>query len=263
MSDTPPPDPYGSPPSPPNPPGGETGPGDDSGSGGFAPAPTPTPRQPPMAPPADPGGPPPGYGPPPAPGYSPPPPPASGYGPPPNPAPVPPGYGGPPPGYGAAPPGYAAAPPAGYPGAPPAPPRSSGNGCLKAALITLGVVAVLVVVAVAVSIFAISRFVQHSVGTADPADYDLPVSEMTCDLSSSGTMTVGGSFTNKSDHLQTFRISVDFFDTTTNTKVGSDPLITTGSLAAGESVTFEGSAFTSTKPRGLNCRVSDVSYAGS
>jgi hypothetical protein len=182
---------------------------------------------------------------------------------------APPGPAGPPQGY---PPGAGYAPPGAYPPAagyapdpstyPPAAPAKSGNGCLKAFLITLLVLVVLSLAGVAAAIYGANRLWQNTVGTADPADYSLSGDDMTCTISSSGLMTAAGTITNKTDHPQAFRISIDFVEGTDGPTLGSGSGVS-GSIPAGRSATFDATDSVSRQPQALTCKVTDVSYFGS
>jgi hypothetical protein len=208
--------------------------------------------QPPAAPPPQPGG----YQPPAAPQYQPPA------------APAPPPYQAPP---AAPPPGAPAAPAYQQPGqfqpVNPAPPTSSGNGCLKAFLIVLAVVVVLgivgtigVVVLVGKSVDTISK----TFGTADVGDYDVSVDK--CDIDgTTGIMTASGTFTNKADRTQAYSITVTF-STADNTKLGEEGFIDTGSLTQGQKYQFNAtntSTIGGNAPNVIKCQVTSVNYFGS
>jgi hypothetical protein len=235
---------------------GEHGPSGDGPPGGYAPTPGQAPDQTAQyqLPPTEPGPPAGGHAPPGPPG------PPSGYAPagsyaPPGNYPPPGGY---PPAGGYPPQGGYAAPPSAYPAAP----AKSNNGCLKALLISLVILIVLVIGGVGVFVWGASRLVQNTFGTARPGDFELSSSDMTCEVSSTGSMTASGTITNKTDHSQAFRISIDFLEGSAGAKLG-DATALSGSLSSGQSSTFRGSDFVTRQPRALTCKITDVSYAGS
>jgi hypothetical protein len=170
-----------------------------------------------------------------------------------------PGY--PPAGPGYAPPGpppYGAAP--SYQQPPPAPAKS-GNGCLKAFLIVLGISVVLSIVGV-IGLFVVARgIVSSTFGTARPEDFELVADDMTCTLEGS-RMEVSGSIENTTDHNQEFRISIEFVEGSSGPKLGEASAFS-GSLRPGQSGTFRASAPIASQPSGLTCKVVDVSYFGS
>lgn len=188
------------------------------------------------------------------------------------PPPPPPGFGGPPPppgyppqpGY-AAPPGY---PQPGYPQQPgfPPPAPKSGSG-LKTALIIIGVIVVLGIVAVSVLAFAVGRTVDKAVvvgreiardyGTAPASAYKLEITECTTD--DTGSPVAKGTINNVSGVTHGFRVTVGFYDDS-DKRLGEGFDIVSA-LRDGSSSNFDTNSFSSSS-ESFVCRVDNVSFNG-
>ncbi len=98
-----------------------------------------------------------------------------------------------------------------FPPPQPAVPSKSGNGCLKAFLVVLGILVVLAVIAV-VAVGLLVNKVSDTVekGSREMKPNEVAVSTATCQLNASNTGEASGTLTNNTGEAQGFEVRVDF-----------------------------------------------------
>lgn len=175
----------------------------------------------------------------------PPPPPASPPPPPASPPPPPPDSPPPPPPPGSAPSAGTDSPPT--------------SGCVKVAVVALIVLGVLGLAVTGAVVYFANRAVdeiESSFGVADPADYDVEVSE--CGVDSFGDVRAAGRITNTSDRDRSFTVRIRFTDADGSPLLEDSGYVET--LEPGQSSDWV--IVTFTEPRGRpSCDVDEVRYS--
>jgi hypothetical protein len=142
---------------------------------------------------------------------------------------------------------------------PPPVPTRQGSGCLKVGLIVLAVLAVLgigALVLFAAFINEVAEEIDRRTGEADPAHYDVELTECGTDALGFGEAT--GRITNTSDQSRAFEIIVQFRDP------GGDQIGRTSAyidrLDPGDSARWSTSSFEDA-PDDVQCEVRRVNYS--
>ena len=176
-----------------------------------------------------------------------------------------PAYGQPQPGYGAPPPpGYPPQPGAPQPGypqyTPPPPPSAKSNGCLKAFLITAGVLIVLGGLAVGAFFLFVGKAVDtafREFGTAPSSAYAVKLEK--CAQDEVGNPALQLKLTNKAGTQRAFRVEAGFYSG--STRVGESSIGFTGSLKDGESNELTVTGLTQ-PTSDFTCKIINVSFNG-
>jgi hypothetical protein len=143
---------------------------------------------------------------------------------------------------------------------PPPAPSQGNNGCLKVGLIVLGVLAVLgiaFVACVAVVGREIVEEIERQTGEANPADYDIELTECGVD-DSSGWAEASGRITNTSDDERAFEVIVRF--TTPGGDLIERSSTLTSRLDAGQSTGWSTVSSSEIPDGEVECELRGVNY---